>query len=123
MTLDELRAKYDRLARDLPPGTLVPADVIYAQLLAELAECDGHTVPMSYNSAQAARVLGVSPKTIAHWCHAGRFPGAQRSSHRGGTWIIPAQAPSPISATSTSGTESGTTATRESGSSCPLQRR
>ena len=92
MTLAELRQKYDRLARDLPPGTLVPAEAMYAQLLRELAECDGHAVPMSYNSVQAARLLGIKSKTVAHWCHAGRFPGARRSSQRGGTWIIPAQA-------------------------------
>ena len=41
--------------------------------------------------SDAAKVLGVLPKTVAHWCEAGKLPDAQKTSPgKGGRWRIPA---------------------------------
>ncbi len=93
MTLAELRAKYDRLIADTIPGALLPAHEAYRAFVRELEGLNGNgAAPLSYDTDQAARALAVSPKTVAHWCHARRFPGARRTGGRGGKWVIPAAA-------------------------------
>lgn len=91
MTRAELRTKYARLAADLPVGAMLPAGAVYATFVSELEALDGDgAVPLRLDTDQAAAALGVSPKTIAHWCHAGRFPGARKTGGKGGKWTIPA---------------------------------
>ena len=93
MTPAELRAKYQRLAQDLLPGTLAPAAEVYQQFARELEELTGiEAAPIYMDTDQAAAALAVSPKTVANWCHAGRFPGASKTGGRGGKWTIPATA-------------------------------
>lgn len=92
MTLSEVREKYERLVADLPPGTLLPAQEAYRAFLLELDGLGSVTAPLSYDTDQAALALALSSKTVAHWCKAGRFPGARRTGGRGGKWIIPATA-------------------------------
>jgi len=93
VTPAELRTKYERLLADTVPGALLPAHEVYRAFLRELAHLNGgSSAPLSYDTGQAAAALAVSPKTIAHWCHAGRFPGARRTGGRGGKWVIPAAA-------------------------------
>ena len=93
MTPAELRAKYQRLARELLAGTLAPAAEVYLQFARELEELTGIEAAAIYmDTDQAAPALAVSPKTVANWCHAGRFPGARKTGGRGGKWTIPVQA-------------------------------
>lgn len=44
-------------------------------------------MPEHLNLTQAARLLGVSDKTLRGWLNAGRFPGAKRQVN--GNWSIP----------------------------------
>jgi hypothetical protein len=86
---DALRA----LAEALPPGAPVTVTVPREELLALLATDSGATFSGRCDTDQAARILGVSPKTVAHWCVAGRFPGARKTgTGQGGKWTIPAAA-------------------------------
>ena len=44
------------------------------------------------NTAAAARLLGVTSRSVLNYCRAGRFPGAFRTGggeSRGGDWRIP----------------------------------
>ena len=93
MTPAELRAKYERLAHELLPGTLAPAGEVYRRFARELEELTGiEAVALYMDTDQAAAALAVSPKTVANWCHAGRFQGARKTGGRGGKWTIPATA-------------------------------
>ena len=93
VTPAELRAKYQRLAQELVPGTLAPAAEVYRQFARELEELTGiEAAPIYVDTDQAAATLAVSPKTVANWCNAGRFPGARKTGGRGGKWTIPVQA-------------------------------
>lgn len=92
MTPAELRGKYERLLADTVPGALVPAHEVYRVFLAELSALNGADAPLFYDTDRVATMLAVSPKTVAHWAHAGEFPGARRTGGRGGKWIIPARA-------------------------------
>jgi hypothetical protein len=86
---DALRA----LAESLPPGAPVTVTVPREELLELLAAEPGATLGGRYDTDQAARILGVSPKTVAHWCVAGRFAGAAKTgTAKGGKWTIPAAA-------------------------------
>jgi hypothetical protein len=89
MTLAELRRAVDAL----PDGAALtlPAAELRAALR-ELEATNGNGAAVSYDTDEAARAMAVSPKTVAGWCHAGRFPGARRTGGRGGKWIIPAAA-------------------------------
>lgn len=79
------------LAEALPPGAPVTVTVPREELLALLATDPGVTLSGRYDTDQAARVLGVSPKTVAHWCVARRFPSATKTgTGAGGKWTIPA---------------------------------
>ena len=88
VTRDELLEKYNRLAADTPIEWLA---AVYKAVLADLRVLEREGAPVSYNTNDAARACGVAPKTIAHWCEAGRFPQAFKTSEgRGGQWVIPA---------------------------------
>ena len=91
MTRDELVTKYDRLATDTPVSWL--AD-IYKAVAGDLRtlERGAGLVLLSYNTTEAARACGVTPKTVTHWCEAGKhFPNARKTSPgKGGRWIVPA---------------------------------
>ena len=90
MTRAELRAKYTRLASELPAGALLPAGDVYSAFARELEMLGDDVALLRLDTEQAAAALGVSPKTVAHWCHAGRFPGARKTGGKGGKWTIPA---------------------------------
>jgi hypothetical protein len=79
------------LAESLPPGAPVTVTVPREELLELLATDSGATFSGRCDTDQAAHILGVSPKTVAHWCKAGRrFPGARRTGEgKGGKWTIP----------------------------------
>jgi hypothetical protein len=88
MTLAELH----RAIENLPDGAALTLPVVELRAALREWEAHGNAVPVSYDTDEAARALAVSPKTVAGWCHAGRFPGARRTGGRGGKWIIPAAA-------------------------------
>lgn len=54
------------------------------------------TVPKGFLSAsEAAEALGVSDRTVARWCEAGRVKGARRqewAGRQGYRWLVPARA-------------------------------
>ena len=78
MTRAELVAKYERLATDTPMSWLVE---LYKAVVADLRTLEREGAPVSYNTAEAARVCGVTAKTITHWCEAGKhFPNARKTS-------------------------------------------
>ncbi len=88
MTRAELVAKYERLATDTPVSWLAE---IYKAVLADLRTLEREGAPVSYNTAEAARACGVTPKTLAHWCELGRLPNAFKTSPgKGGQWVVPA---------------------------------
>jgi hypothetical protein len=90
MTLGELRQKYERMAHDFLPGTMVPAAEVYRLFAGELTQLtDIEATPMSVDTGEAARMIGVASKTVANWCAAGTFPGARKTGGRGGKWIVP----------------------------------
>ena len=43
--------------------------------------CADVVEPLAYNSADAARMLGVSPKTLLNWRYEGKGPTPIRVSH------------------------------------------
>ena len=88
MTRAELVAKYERLATDTPVSWLAE---IYTAVMIDLRTLESEGARISYNSGEAARACGVTPKTIAHWCELGRFPNAFKTSPgKGGQWVVPA---------------------------------
>lgn len=91
MTRAELLRKYERLADGLVPGTLAPVADVYRQFTRELADLEGAGDDVLYvDTDRTALMLGVSPKTVAHWCAAGRFEGARKTGEgHGGKWVIP----------------------------------
>lgn len=77
--------------RLMPPGTLVPADWV----LAELERAGGTTGPSptvetaaDLTVDQVAEKLGRAPSTVRNWLGEERLPGAYRL--RGREWRIPA---------------------------------
>jgi hypothetical protein len=92
MTLPELLAMLERRAEEAEEGHYTaPVDRILRQVIGELRGLEVADVAVSYDCDGAARLLGVKPKTVAHWCHAGKFPGARKTGQSGGgKWIIPA---------------------------------
>ena len=91
MTRTELVAKYERLATDTPIDWL--ADV-YKAVVGDLRTLERASLEprLSYNTTDTARACGVTPKTVTHWCEAGKhFPNARKTSPgKGGRWIVPA---------------------------------
>lgn len=91
MTRAELLRKYEAMAEGLVPGTLAPVAEVYRQFARELMGLDGvGDEPLYVDTNRAALMLGVSPKTVANWCSAGRFEGARKTGEgHGGKWVIP----------------------------------
>ena len=93
MTRDELLRKYEHLAEGLVPGTLAPVSDVYRQFVRELTEVEGIEDALLYvDTDRAATMLSVTSKTVAHWCAAGRFPGARKTGGQGGKWVVPVAA-------------------------------
>ncbi len=93
VTRAELIRRYEQLADALVPGTLAPVAELYQRFVRELAELDNEPVDTAFvNTEIAAGMIGVTAKTIAHWCAAGRFPGARKTGGRGGKWVVPVAA-------------------------------
>ena len=95
MTLDELMRVYQRRLDDAVPGELVPVEAAFRRLLGELALVEqGSGIVATYiNTAQAARRLGLTSKTVANYCEQGKFAGARKSGDNGGgRWMIPVSA-------------------------------
>jgi hypothetical protein len=86
---DALRA----LAEALPPGAPVTVTVPREELLALLATDPGASFSGRCDTEQAGRILGVRPKTVSHWCTAGRFPGARKvGTGKRARWTLPLEA-------------------------------
>jgi len=94
VTLPDLLRDLEHRARDAEAiGASAPLAAVYRQVIAELRQLEGADVAVSYDADGAARLLGVSPKTVAHWCKAGKFAGARKTGGSGGgKWVIPATA-------------------------------
>ncbi len=98
MTRAELIEKYSGLLRHTVPGTMVPAGGLYQQFCAELGQLTGDGAVISYDTHQAAPLLGVKSKTLTNWLNADvslprsgrRFPNARKTGRKGGKWVIPA---------------------------------
>ena len=92
MRLADVVQRLEGRARDAEAmdSTARIADVLRA-VLRDLEQVDlSGLQPRYVASHEAARMLGMKPKTIANWCNAGRFSGAIKSSGRAGKWLIPA---------------------------------
>ncbi len=62
------------------------------RVIADIRQLEVEATPLEemYDTHQAARFLGRSPKTIANMCARGEFPAAKKSSPgKGGKWLIP----------------------------------
>ena len=94
MTLPELLQDLERRAREAETiGASAPLAAVYRLVMGELRRLDAADVAVSYDANGAARLLGVSPKTVANWCAAGKFEGARKTGGAGGgKWVIPATA-------------------------------
>ena len=93
MTLADLLANLDRRCNDAKRvhATAPVADVLRV-VIHELEQVNTER-PFGrlLDSREAARVLGLKPKTVANHCAAGQFPGARKTSTgKGGRWRIPA---------------------------------
>jgi hypothetical protein len=87
-------ATLERRAEEAEEGHYTaPVDRILRHVIVELRGLEVADVAVSYDCDGASRLLGVKPKTVAHWCKAGKFPGARKTGGSGGgKWIIPASA-------------------------------
>ncbi len=93
MTLADLLRVLERRKADAERvQASAPLATVYAEMLDLLRQVDGTQRLTGYvNTREAARMLGVKPKTVTHWCEKGRFPGARKSGlNGGGIWLIPA---------------------------------
>ena len=94
MRLAELCDEYERRASEAAAvQASAPLADVYRAVIADLrtvstVESRPHGL---LSSAEAAKVLGVLPKTVAHMCESGRLADAQKTSPgKGGRWRIPA---------------------------------
>jgi Helix-turn-helix domain len=94
VTLPELLQDLERRAREAEAiGASAPLATVYRQLVGDLRQLDAADVAVSYDANGAAHLLGVSPKTVANWCAAGKFAGARKTGGAGGgKWVVPATA-------------------------------
>lgn len=87
MTLAELR---QALAL-LPAGSSLTLS--RDELLRAIADAEPvGELPERIDTERAASMLGVTPKTVANWCAAGKFAGAQKTGSARGKWTIPRDA-------------------------------
>lgn len=93
MTLHE---KLSDLVNHVPEGvTTVTVEIDW--LRRQLEEGGGSEAAEAIEEAgthlttsEAARLLGVEPRTVAHWCRQGRLPNAFKTGQDGdGEWRIP----------------------------------
>ena len=93
MKLAELVLEYEgRRLEAERHGATAPSATVYGIVLDELRALDGIAVQdRMMDTAEAARVLSLAPKTVAKWAGEGRFSGAHKTSDAG-EWRIPAQA-------------------------------
>lgn len=94
MTLADLRERLERRAREAERvNATAPVAAVVRDILSELADVSVSTISgCRLNTEQTAKILGVKPKTIAHWAARGRFLGAFKTSGRQGKWTIPIEA-------------------------------
>ena len=95
MSPEALALKYERLASENLPGTMVPVQLVYRTVADELRQLEvGGMVTAAYMTThQVAKRFTLNAKTIAHKCHAGEFEGAYKTSDsKGGEWRIPRKA-------------------------------
>jgi excisionase family DNA binding protein len=71
----------------MPPGTLIPADWVLAELGRELGPDAAEHPAADLTVDQVAERLGRAPSTIRNWLAERRLPGAYRL--RGREWRIP----------------------------------
>ncbi len=91
MTHGELIRDYERRLQDAKRfGTHAPLDKAISAFLDDLRALDGLAPPAALmDTAQAAQILNISPKTVRKWCMKGRFPGARQTNGQRGEWRIP----------------------------------
>lgn len=94
MRLAEILDEYERRASEAAAvQASAPLADVYRVVIADLRTVSMDESPHDglLSTADAAKVLGVLPKTVAHWCEAGKLPDAQKTSPgKGGRWRIPA---------------------------------
>ena len=93
MTIEELEREWERRREDARRcGYTAPVANVYAVALEDLRSLDGNLSPdRMMKTTEAARILGVAPKTIASWAADGRFAGARKTSSSG-EWRLPSRA-------------------------------
>ena len=93
MKLPELVTLYEERARIAAEmGSQADVARVYRVVIDELAKLDGiEMVGRWFDSAEAAELLGVSPKTVRRWCRSKRFRHARLTSGDRGEWRIPAR--------------------------------
>ncbi len=94
MRLAEILDEYERRASEAAQvKASAPLADVYRAVIADLRTVSTDTRPHDglLSTGDAAKVLGVLPKTVAHWCEAGKLADAQKTSPgKGGRWLIPA---------------------------------
>jgi hypothetical protein len=83
--LERRRAEAERVQATAPLAT------VYGEMLDLLRQVDGTERLTGYvNTHEAARMLGLAPKTVMNWCRQGRIIGAMKTSgSNGGVWRVP----------------------------------
>jgi len=92
VTPAELVAKWEHRRATYLPDSSVKADTVFTEIISDLQMLDGVDATLYVDTDRAAAQLALSPKTVANYCKAGRFPGARKTGDRGGKWTIPAKA-------------------------------
>lgn len=88
---DLLRRIEERIEDARAGGYSAPVDKVLGVVLAELRGlAPGEGPAHILTASETAKALGLSPKTVTHWCQEGRFPSAYRTSTgERGRWCIP----------------------------------
>ena len=82
----EMQAQAERLSSH---GSLA---AFCRMVLADVADLNVPMLERSMKVEEAAKVLGVKPKTIRAWCRDEKFKGAFKTGKLAGDWRIPASA-------------------------------
>jgi hypothetical protein len=91
MTITELITRYEERRREAERiGATAPLAQVYALVHEELSQLDSlNHGPRLMRAPEVAQRLGISAKTVANRCGAGKVPDARKSSTSGGVWLIP----------------------------------
>lgn len=93
MELPDLIDKYQQMkAQAEQLGNLGSLAAFCGMVLADVEDLNVPMLERSMKVEEAAKVLGVKPKTIRTWCRDGKFKGAFKTGKLAGDWRIPASA-------------------------------